>query len=46
MPRYFFHIHDGHSIRDPEHRTRHAALGTCWLERVGAKFWDEKGLEA
>jgi hypothetical protein len=46
MPRYFFHIHDGHSIRDPEHRTRHAALGTCRLERVGAKFWDEKGLEA
>jgi hypothetical protein len=51
MPRYFFHIHDGHSIRDLEGselsdiyvaQAEAVRLSGALLRDLGAKFWDEK----
>jgi hypothetical protein len=51
MPRYFFHIHDGRSIRDPEGtglpdiyvaQAEAVRLSGALLRDLGAKFWDEK----
>jgi hypothetical protein len=51
MPRYFFHIHDGRSIRDREGTERSdiyvaqaeaVRLSGALLRDLGAKFWDEK----
>ena len=51
MPRYFFHIHDGCSIRDPEGtelpdiyvaQAEAVRLSGALLRDLGAKFWDEK----
>ena len=51
MPRYFFHIHYGCSIRDPEGtelpdiyvaQAEAVRLSGALLRDLGAKFWDEK----